>query len=171
VLAKLVKIVPLSTPILGYYTVELGGVEISKISEFEKFDEQVIKFVHPQHQYEINWLFTVIEKMGLSGAKPYYFKNEGEFEYIPKIPTEVVLAADSEDYGLRLYCIYLSSRIVILLNGGIKTRLNPLDCLNVSVHFKRCKQLALKIKKGIQDGYIVLDNTNLIIDESFYIDI
>ena len=36
---------------------------------------------------------------------------------------------------LRLYCHWISHRIVLLYNGGIKTAANAQDCPNVSRHF------------------------------------
>lgn len=71
-----VKIEELSTPKVGFYTLYLDGAQLT---EFEKFDGT--DFTH--HQQELEIIYLILEKMGLRGAKPYYFRPENGAEALP----------------------------------------------------------------------------------------
>ena len=65
-----IKIQEISTPNLSYYTVQLQS---EALSEFELFDANDFS----SHQNEISHIYAVIEGMGLTEAKPYYFVEDG----------------------------------------------------------------------------------------------
>lgn len=164
VIVKFIKILAISTPKVGFYTVALGS---SELTEFEKFVAKDLS----AHKEELQKLYTVIDQMGLSGAKPYYFKSEGGFEYLPKISSKAIALADNEDYGIRLYCVHISPRIVVLFNGGIKTNLDPDLCENVKTHFSQARKIARKISYGLKEEFITYVGNSLLFDESYEIDI
>lgn len=132
-----------------FYTVRLGDAELT---EFELFDQNDFS----THKEELELLYVAIEEMSYRGTKKHYFQNEGPAEYMPVVSASIK-QANKDDFGIRLYCIWLSSSTVILLNGGIKTKHNPKDCPNVNVHFGR----ALKIAQQIHNKLEVQDLDNL----------
>lgn len=77
--------------------------------------------------------------------------------------------ANKADFGLRLYCIHLNRELVVLLNGGIKTANNPLDCANVKEHFLRAKKIAVAVDKAIRNRDVNLKDESPF--EDFEIDI
>lgn len=155
-----IKIQEISTPNLSYYTVQLQS---EALSEFELFDANDFS----SHQNEISQIYAVIEEMGLTEAKPYYFVEEGGFEYLPRMSVESINSNGRNDFGIRLYCKFLNPNIVLLFNGGIKTQLNPTNCPNVSVHFKRAKAISNYINKWISLDVLKINYTELEIDQDF----
>jgi hypothetical protein len=141
-----VKIKALSTQKVGFYTVCLNE---SEISEFEKFDSLDLT----SHQQERDIIFSILLQMGLREAKPYYFRFENGAEALPSnkdVPVE--LLESGNDFGIRLYCIRLTDNIVILLNGGVKTDIDPKNCNNVKNHFRLAWQLSACINRAKLSG-------------------
>ncbi|MFT3946156.1 MAG: hypothetical protein QM763_04200 [Agriterribacter sp.] len=136
----------LSDGLVQFYTIKLGN---SELSEFYLFDEKNF----PEHEKEVALLYSIIGKMKARGAKHYYFKHEGPAHAIPRVKQHII-DANSEDYGIRLYCIYLTDYLVVLLNGDIKTTQNPIDCANVGRHFKNAVRIAEKLDRKCLDGDI-----------------
>jgi hypothetical protein len=142
------KIDMLSTGNVGFYTIRLGS---ASLTEFEKFDDS--DFTH--HHKELEIIYLILKEMGLRGAEPYYFRPENGAEALPAkrvVPLEIIEA--NSDYGIRLYCIRLTKQVVILLNGGIKTNLNPKICPNVKMHFRNAYRLSAAITQAKLDGDI-----------------
>lgn len=154
------KIELLSQKSVGFYTVRLG---LDGLTEFEKFDARDFA----QHQKELEIIYLVLEEMGLRGAEPYFFRPENGAEALPAnrdVPIEVIEA--NTDYGIRLYCIRLTKEIVILLNGNIKTHLDPKQCPNVRTHFTNAVRLSKAITQAILDGDIKLSGKNITTSET-----
>ncbi|SEW01400.1 hypothetical protein SAMN05428988_1259 [Chitinophaga sp. YR573] len=126
------------------------------MTEFELFDEKDFS----SHEKELELLYLAIDEMSHRGAKKYYFNNEGPAEYMPVVSASIK-QENNEDFGVRLYCIWLSQSVVILMNGGIKTKLKPEDCPNVSVHFSRALKIARLIYKEIEIQGLNLNNSEL----------
>lgn len=162
-IVEFTPIIPISTPRVRFYTVKLGG---ASLSEFEKFDTKEF----PEHVEEQQILYQVIKEMGLREAKLFYFKDERSAHALPKVPLRII-KANKKDFGLRLYCIHITNQIVILLNGGIKTAQNPLDCANVRNHFKLAVSLAEKIDRAHNNGNITWQGKLFTIDPYFVFEI
>jgi hypothetical protein len=75
--------------------------------------------------------------------------------------------------NLRLYCLVLNQHVVILLNGGIKTRRNALDCPNVGPYLKRANRLAVKIDELLKHHEITWNPnfTDIQFDENMEIEL
>jgi hypothetical protein len=69
------------------------------------------------------------------------------------VPQEIV-ELNRDDQGIRLYGIRLSSNVLILLNGDIKTNQNPRECPNVRNHFLFANRLAVYLTNYIQEERI-----------------
>jgi len=52
---------------------------------------------------------------------------------------------------IRLYCLYVSKNIVILFNGGIKTKQKAQDCENVKRYFLEAEKLTAIIDSMIRE--------------------
>ena len=137
------------------------------MTEYDLFDQKLF----PNHLIESQILNKIISTMGLRGAKPQYFKPENGAFALPVVSPEV-MDANPNDFGLRLYALYLSNSIVVLLNGGIKTvSYSAQRCPNLQNYFNQAVAVERKIRKGIEEGYIVLNALNLEIDDGFTLDI
>lgn len=102
------------------------------------------------HRQELGILGKVLKNISQRGAKSHYFKHERAAEALPIIRQTIIETLDNADYGIRLYCIRLTDCLVILLNGGIKTKLDPEQCPNVSRHFKLANRISTKINREIE---------------------
>ncbi len=158
------KINEISTHNVGFYSVKLGS---ASETEFHKFYEK--DFI--QHEDEFNEIEYAIHEMGQREARSYYFKNEGGFEYLPFIGKEQIISNDRNDYGVRLYCKFLTPHLVILFNGDIKTNHNPEQCNNVKDHFRRAKLISKKIDDAFNQEFIMYKHTFIDFDPNFEIDI
>ncbi len=146
-IASFVKIDDLSSESVDFYTVILGSNELT---EFELFDEKEF----PDHENEIEIIYNAIVAMQTKGAKSYYFKtNEGPADALPRVSQEI-MDANKKDYGVRLYCVRLTDNLVILLNGGIKTQIDPTLCNNVNPHFRRAFKIASKLDNLVNNREI-----------------
>lgn len=93
---------------LNLYTIRLKD---EKLTEFEKFLD---KFPNDcKYKEDIDIIISWIEKITEKGALSRYFKPEGKYgDGVGTIPIET--------NNIRLYCLRLSDKILILGNGGIK---------------------------------------------------
>jgi len=155
----------LSSELVRFYSVKLGS---NTVCEFEKFD--ALDLIDTNHLEERDILYTVLNEMKWRGAKRFFFKPEGPASALPRI---TALQADKNpyDFGLRLYCVWINENAVVLLNGGIKTKHDPLQCPNVKDHFSRAKKIAQKIDRGLKDNLIIFSKNGVRVDESFDFDI
>ncbi len=145
-LVRFEKIDDLSNGVVQFYTVRLGN---NLLSEFELFDEKEF----PNHENEVILTYNVIMEMGKRGAQKIYFKHEHAANALPRVSQEI-MEANKDDFGLRLYCIHLTRTLVVLLNGDIKTAINPENCKNVKAHFLQAKKIAVHLDKALANGEI-----------------
>jgi hypothetical protein len=141
----------------------------NQLTEFEKFDAQV--FAEPYHRTEQQIIYSTVAAMGERGAKLYYFRPERQALALPGHVDESIIKANPTDYGVRLYCGLLRPDLVLLLNGGIKTELDPEQCPNVRPHFRNAVNLMRVILKAEQDDFVRFTSDGIEIDEGFDIEI
>ena len=135
------KIQELSVGVTQFYTFRVGE---SKLTEFELFDAKEF----PNHEKELELTYNVIFQMQAREARVIFFKDESGAHALPRV-TKNIIENNKIDYGLRLYCIFLTPTLVILGNGDIKKQINPLDCSNVAIHFKRIRSIARALDKAL----------------------
>lgn len=81
-------------------------------NEFEKF---VSKFKNAAEYSEDYWrIAAFVARIAKTGAMERYFRREGKM-------SDSVVALPVTSSRLRLYCLRLSDKILILGNGGVKT--------------------------------------------------
>ena len=144
-----------------FYTIRQCIDDIDEeYSETEKF---ITRFQDPEGGFyeEFAILLKLIEQIGERGAFVRYFRQEDKAEALPSRPKKVKDLVIKMDSKLRLYCIRLSDRIVVLCNGGIKTRDGAEFCPNVSSHFRFANRVADKLWAELNDNNIRIVNKYL----------
>ena len=88
-------------------------------TEFEKFLSDNCSLPHPQLRKDFDAIIALIKKMvDDCGARENLFRLEGK--NIKAIPLCIEQRRRREVGTLRLYCIRISERILVIGNGGIK---------------------------------------------------
>lgn len=141
---------------IDFYTARIDN---NDLTEFELFVEKEF----PSHKKELEILYSVIDEMKIRGAKSYYFKPEREANALPKV-TQEIITANKKDFGIRLYCIRLTEKVVVLLNGDIKTEKNPVNCPNVQQHFKNAVKIARELDRLLKEGEVNYQNSDCLLN-------
>ena len=147
------------TPLVRYYSIRLEDEngEAGEYNEFEKFvsKHQHLEAIQEEWNDLLAWLTIRLGER--HAAKDKYFRHEGTAQALP--PSANFLEIDYRQ-NLRLYCLRLSDHVVVLFNGGIKTKgvATAQECAVVRPHFRRANQLAKAIDKAIKSGDISLSD-------------
>jgi len=95
-------------------------------NEFEKFLYANNSHSHPQLKRFFDAIISVIEKMSETGAYERYFRPEGG--NIKAVPLYINTTKIDKKVGkMRLYCLRLSERMLILGGGAVTTALKNED--------------------------------------------
>ena len=94
---------------INFYTIRFDGEELTEAEKFiSKFPEGC------PYDKDVDIVLAWLEKISEKGALERYFRPEGRYgDGVSVIPIEV-------GYNIRLYCLRLSDKILIIGNGGIK---------------------------------------------------
>jgi len=88
------------------------------LSEFNKFLVANMSHSHPQLKKSFSAILSVIEKMGETGVYERYFRLEGG--RIKALPLFVNIPRMDRKIGkMRLYCIRISDKLLILGSGAV----------------------------------------------------
>lgn len=94
---------------INFYSIHLDGEELTELERFfEKFPEGC------PYDEEVDVILAWIDKIAETGVLERYFRPEGKFG------DGVGVIAIDVGNKIRLYCLRLSDKILILGNGGIK---------------------------------------------------
>lgn len=150
-----------------FYTVLIDG---NDVTEFEDF----INRMQEKCPIKLGELLSFIDEIGQKyGVQNNHFRHERNSHALP--PTYLILSEDDSEetsqFGLRLYCCKLSSNVVILYNGDLKTKHYPDECPNVAKHFKFSLQITKRIDKAISEGDMSIDKTEILLAEDFVLEI
>ncbi|MBR6465842.1 MAG: hypothetical protein IKS82_05335 [Bacteroidales bacterium] len=132
-------------------------IEGEKLSEFGKFLVMIKDVEDPCLLDDFNRIVLAISKMSEDGVLENFFRNEGSVsDRVVAIPLEVKDSGQVRA-SLRLYCIRLSDKLLIVGSGGIKkTRTYQED-----KWLLQCVETLQKIDKELMDMEnegIVLEN-------------
>lgn len=121
-------------------------------TEFEKF-LLAFKDSHPR---DIQVLVRRIDLIKQTGAEDRHFRYEGSrSDRVMALPSHIDTAS------LRLYCLNLSQKVLILGNGGIKAT----KTYEEDPHLHRCVQtlqkIDIEIKEREKQHIITIQGTNL----------
>lgn len=136
-----------------YYTIRFENKEYT---EFEDFLNRMVN--EKKYTDDFQNLFLWLQNIGdLYGAQEKFFRPEQNAQALPP-PAQMqkLMSVGVED--LRLYCLRLNNSVVLLFNGGIKTKQLAQDCPNVSSCFRTANQLVIKINQLFQEKEIRWNN-------------
>lgn len=158
---KLKKLVGLSYSKVCYYTVQ---IEDEHQSEFEDFLQRMRDEV--TYREQLGQILNFIKEIGERyGAHPYHFRHERNADALP--PYYYIQPGRPNKFGIRLYCVRLSTEVVVLLNGGLKTKQNPEECPNCRKHFRFANAIARQLDEAIREGNIALRGKEIQMDDDF----
>jgi len=165
--AEIVQIPDLAFEKVHFYTIHVSGRQYSEYRDF-----QIRMQKHWKDRKQATEINRMIQKIGKSnGAEDRYFAREGYAERLPA-PTYKFIDSDGEtDYGLRLYCVRISDKIVILLNGERKSAQNPRDCPNCKPHFEFANKVSDSIYNAKLKDEIEFVDFDILMDEEFELNI
>jgi hypothetical protein len=143
-----------------FYTVRSLETEY-EISETEKF---LSKFKNEPHLSDafndlITLLFDIIADE--DGALNHYFRQERKTKALPKgviFFDEITL--DFRNFPLRLYCLWMSEKLIVLFNGGEKTSLSAQEG-KTSWSFYQAERYANRILEALQDKEIYIAENSI----------
>lgn len=129
-------------------------------SEFEKF---VSRFMNDsEYNEDYSRIAAFITRITKSGALERYFRHEGKI-------TDSVVALPVVSSKLRLYCLRLSDKILILGNGGIKSTRTYEEDSVLKGHVMTLQKFENLLKRGIEDGTVIMTETSIETDNIFEI--
>ena len=68
---------------------------------------------------------------------------------------------------LRLYCLRLSDKILILGNGGVKTTRTYEEDSNLKGHVLTLQKFERLLRNGVEDGSVIITEKHIETDEIF----
>lgn len=143
---------------ITYYSVLVDENDLPLFAQFIK------EHAGEEFREDMDLIRSWMRKLGENyGASIDYFRQEGSAHAIPP-PVEIT----RKGCQLRLYCLRMSHRVVILFSGSIKTMNKAMDCPNVRDHFIMANRVSDKLWKALKDGLITFDqNDDLVIPQDF----
>lgn len=171
--AHIERLVDFQFRTVKYFSVCFEEAEVNEFFDFLNRMEEV-----EEMEVELSNLLVWIEEIGENyGAKKDYFRNEAWIADVKALPPprRQMRVRELEVNDLRLYCLVLNENVVILFNGGIKTKTvhKAQDCPNVGMYFKQANRLAATIDQLITGGEIKWnrDHTDILYDDNLEIEL
>ena len=129
-------------------------------SEFEKF---VSKFIdNAEYSEDYTRIAAFVKRIARTGAQERYFRPEGKM-------SDSVVALPVTSSKLRLYCLRLSDKILILGNGGVKsTRTYDEDSV-LKGYVMTLQKFETLLNEGVKDGSVTITETSIETDNIFEI--
>jgi hypothetical protein len=127
-------------------------------SEFEKF---IAKFINDtEYSEDYSRIAAVLTRIARTGAKERYFRREGKVN-------DSVAALPVLDTKLRLYCLRLSDKILILGNGGIKKTRTYEEDSSLKAYVMTLQKFENLLNQGINDGSVTITESTIETDNIF----
>ena len=108
-------------------------------------------------------LMRIVSFLGIIadfGALERYFRPEGKM-------SDHVVALPTVQSKLRLYCLRLSDRILILGNGGVKNTKTYEESKELSGYVMTLQNFERLIKEGLKNGTITVSENKIETDKTF----
>lgn len=126
--------------------------------EFEKF---VSKFINDSdYSEDYTRIAAVIKLIVRNGALERYFRREGR-------ESDSVVALPVLSSKLRLYCLRLSDKILILGNGGVKNTRTYEEDSKLKAYVLTLQKFEKLLKQGVEDGSVTITESNIETDNIF----
>jgi hypothetical protein len=142
-----------------FYTVRWD--EPDAISETDQFFEKFEN--HPVHKKALQELAVFIFRKiaNETGALEEFFRFENYAQALPPGGRHLVgeITIDYGNFPLRLYCLRITSQLVVLFNGGEKSS-QTAQSGNTSMFFIEANQFAKRILEAINQNEIYITQNN-----------
>ena len=134
--------------------------EDDDLSEFAKFLNRFKDNSTLQRDYQM--ILDALQKIMENGVQERYFRTEGKY-------SDRVCAIPIDSGKLRLYCLRISDKILILGNGGIKQTRTYNENQELNGYVMTLQKFDALLKAAEKEGSITVEETNLngITDKSF----
>lgn len=138
------------TEFVSLYTITF---EKDELSEFEKFMQKFKDNATLQRDYQM--ILLALEKITSHGALERNFRPEGKM-------SDDVVALPIEKSRLRLYCLRLTDKILILGNGGEKNTKTYEESEELKGYVMDLQRFDALLKSYIRSGEIEIEETKLV---------
>lgn len=147
---RTIKLEPVKTSeMASLYTIIF---ENDDMSEFSKFLNRFKDNGKLQRDYQL--ILYALKKILENGVLERYFRREGKY-------SDRVCALPIDSGKLRLYCLRLSDKILILGNGGIKATLTYNEDSELNGYVMDLQQFDILLKEAEKDGTIQIEETSI----------
>ena len=131
---------------VSLYSICFNGEELS---EYEKF---LTKFKdNAQLNYDFQRILFALAKIVEVGALERFFRNEGRMK-------DNLCALSIDSRRLRLYCLRISDKILIVGNGGVKTTRTYQEDETLSGYVMDLQKFDELLKEAQKTGTITIEN-------------
>ena len=122
------------------------------MSEFSKFMTRFRDNGKLQRDYQL--ILYALQKILENGVLERYFRREGRM-------SDRVCALPIDSGKLRLYCLRISDKILILGNGGIKSTRTYNEDSELNGYVLDLQQFDALLKEAEKDGSIKIEETDI----------
>lgn len=137
------------------YSIRFLADEDSEIEKFyARFKES------SEYNADFERIITVLMSMLDNGSLERYFRYEGRMN-------DRVVALPVMKSKLRLYCLRLSDKIIVIGNGGIKNTRTYEENDELRGYVLSLQQLDILLKEGLRDGSIEITENIIKTDNTF----
>ena len=127
-------------------------------SEFEKF---VTKFREDaEYSEDFSRIAAFIKRIAKTGALERYFRPEGKMN-------DSVVALPVTSSKLRLYCLRLSDKILVLGNGGVKTSQRYEDDTLLNGYVMTLQKFEKLLRQAVANGNVNITESTIETDNIF----
>ena len=127
-------------------------------SEFEKFVSKFIDSAESSADYAK--IAAFITRIAKTGAFERYFRPEGKL-------SDSIVALPVVQSKLRLYCLRLSNKILVLGNGGVKSTRRYEDDATLKGYVMTLQRFERLLKQGVDDGSVIISEKLIETDNIF----
>lgn len=130
-----VEFVPfLLTDVSDIFSIKIDG---DRISEVDKFFIMFKDTSDPFLKDDLTRIINGLSEIANNGALERFFRNEGKIsDRVVAIPLYIVPRDHSKHGTLRLYCIRVSDKLLIVGGGGLKTTRTPEEDMILDKHVR-----------------------------------
>ena len=127
-------------------------------NEFEKF---ISKFINDSdYSEDYTRIAAVVSRIARTGALERYFRREGN-------ESDSVVALPVLRSKLRLYCLRLSDKILILGNGDVKKTRTYEEDSKLKAYVLTLQKFEKLLKQGVEDGSVIITESTIETDNIF----
>ena len=160
-----VEFVPfLLTDVTDIFSIRIDG---DRLSEVEKFLIMFKDTASPVLKDDLDRIINGLSQIAENGALERFFRNEGGInDRVVAIPLYILPRNHAENGTLRLYCIRISDKLLIVGGGGLKTTHTTEEDPILSAHVRTLQSIDKKLAEleSIKDVHDEVFNLTVTID-------